>query len=66
MLNVIDELVEWSVYMITHKKGELSNINRLEIMKINAQNQYTIASIKNINFVPVKNKFYQLTLFNNL
>ncbi|SNV75355.1 hypothetical protein [Staphylococcus simiae] len=52
--------------MITHKKGELSNINRLEIMKINAQNQYTIASIKNINFVPVKNKFYQLTLFNNL
>ncbi|EON79556.1 hypothetical protein H700_13702 [Staphylococcus epidermidis 41tr] len=25
MVNVIDELVEWSVYILTHKKGELSN-----------------------------------------
>lgn len=38
MVNVIDELVEWSVYILMYKKGELSKLNRLEKLRIDVIN----------------------------
>ncbi|MFK3433906.1 hypothetical protein LOQ52_10880 [Staphylococcus aureus] len=63
MKSVIDELVEWSIYMVTHKKGELSELNKLQVLKINRANEYVdvsrIKDGKKFNEKSVR----QLTLF---
>lgn len=63
MVNVIDELVEWSVYMVTHKKRELSELNKLQVLKINRANEYVdVSRIKDgIKFN--EKSVRQLTLF---
>ncbi|HDA5243586.1 hypothetical protein ACHLNJ_10645 [Staphylococcus aureus] len=63
MKSVIDELVEWSIYMVTHKKGELSELNKLQVLKINRANEYVdVSRIKNsVKFN--EKSVRQLTLF---
>lgn len=63
MKSVIDELVEWSIYMVTHKNGELSELNKLQVLKINRANEYVdVSRIKDgIKFN--KKSLRQLTLF---
>ena len=63
MVNVIDELVEWSVYILTHKKGELSKLNRLEKLRIEAINQFAVVTTKKVKIEPLRKNVYQLTLF---
>ena len=62
MVNVIDELVEWSVYILTHKK-ELSKLNRLEKLRIDAINQFAVVTTKKVKIEPLRKNVYQLTLF---
>lgn len=59
MVNVIDELVEWSVYILTHKKGE----HRLEKLRIDAINQFAVVTTKKVKIEPLRKNVYQLTLF---
>ncbi|MBE7319158.1 hypothetical protein [Staphylococcus epidermidis] len=63
MVNVIDELVEWSVYILTHKKGELSKLNQLDKLRIIALNQFVVVSTKKVKIEPLRKDVYQLTLF---
>ena len=63
MVNVIDVLVEWSVYILTHKKGELSKLNRLEKLRIDAINQFAVVTTKKVKIEPLRKNVYQLTLF---
>ena len=63
MVNVIDELVEWSVYILTHKKGELSKLNQLDKLRIIALNQFVVVSTKKVKIEPLRKDVYQLILF---
>ncbi|HBC8029343.1 TPA: hypothetical protein OZM50_002637 [Staphylococcus aureus] len=63
MKSVIDELVEWSIYMVTHKKGELSELNKLQVLKINRANEYVDVSRIKDSVKFNEKSVRQLTLF---
>ncbi|SGT78660.1 hypothetical protein [Staphylococcus aureus] len=63
MKSVIDELVEWSIYMVTHKKGELSELNKLQVLKINRANEYVDVSRIKDSVKFNEKSVCQLTLF---
>ncbi|UVI86676.1 hypothetical protein [Staphylococcus aureus] len=63
MKSVIDELVEWSIYMVTHKKGELSELNKLQVLKINRANEYVDVSRIKDSVKFNEKSVHQLTLF---
>ena len=51
------------MYILTHKKGELSKLNRLEKLRIDAINQFAVVTTKKVKIEPLRKNVYQLTLF---
>lgn len=60
---MLDELVEWTIFIATGKKGIMSKLNQFEMLKQKNQRKYKIYQISDKKSAKIDKNFYQLTLF---